>query len=100
MTTFFLFNNTGLIRAKRVIIDLFSGLLLPLSFFPEGIQEVLKFLPFQGISYVPSMIFTSGFSSSETVQAILLQGIWVLILIVPIQALWILAKKMLVIQGG
>lgn len=100
MTTFFLFNNTGLIRAKRVIIDLFSGLLLPLSFFPEGIQEVLKFLPFQGISYVPSMIFTSGFSSSETVQAIFLQGIWVLILIVPIQALWILAKKMLVIQGG
>lgn len=100
MTTFFLFNNTGLIRAKRVIIDLFSGLLLPLSFFPQGIQEVLKFLPFQGISYVPSMIFTNGFSFSETLQAIMLQGLWVLVLIVPIQALWILAKKMLVIQGG
>ena len=26
--TFFLFNNDGLIRAKRVIIDLFSGLVI------------------------------------------------------------------------
>ncbi len=32
--TFFLFNNSGLIRAKRVVIDLFSGLLLPISFYP------------------------------------------------------------------
>src|SRR6476620_4166845 len=32
ITTFFLYNNAGLIRAKRVIIDLFSGLLQPISF--------------------------------------------------------------------
>ncbi len=100
IATFFLYNNTGLIRAKRVIIDLFSGLLLPISFFPDWAQEIMKYLPFQGISYLPSMIFTRGFSNSQAMDAILSQVIWVVILIVPIYILWVLAKKQLVIQGG
>jgi ABC-2 type transport system permease protein len=100
ITTFFLYNNTGLIRAKRMVIDLFSGLLLPISFFPLWAQEVFRFLPFQGISYVPSMIFTNGFSEAEALEAIILQGVWVIILFIPIQFLWNIAKKQLVIQGG
>lgn len=100
ITTFFLYNNTGLIRAKRVLIDLFSGLLIPISFFPIWAQGILKYLPFQGISYVPSMIFTNGFSYQEAVNAILLQFIWVILLVIPIQLLWHLAKRQLVIQGG
>jgi ABC-2 type transport system permease protein len=100
ITTFFLYNNAGLIRAKRVIIDLFSGLLLPISFFPGWVQSIMKFLPFQGISYVPSMIFTKGFSHQEAWAAIGQQFIWVVILILPIQLLWYIAKKQLIIQGG
>lgn len=100
ITTFFLYNNAGLIRAKRVVIDLFSGLILPISFFPAWAQDIMKFLPFQGISYIPSMIFTEGFSRSEAINALIFQGIWVLALIIPIQILWIAAKKQLIIQGG
>ncbi|RDI37183.1 ABC transporter permease [Falsibacillus pallidus] len=100
MTTFFLFNNDGLIRAKRVVIDLFSGLLLPISFFPMWAQTVMKYLPFQGISYVPSMIFTEGFKGNEMIQAILLQLAWTVILLIPIGVLWKLAKKQMIIQGG
>ncbi|WP_462408832.1 ABC transporter permease [Neobacillus sp. Marseille-QA0830] len=100
ITTFFLYNNAGLIRAKRVIIDLFSGLILPISFFPVWAQSVMNYLPFQGISYIPSMIFTKGFSAEQAVMAIGQQTIWVLILIIPIHLLWNLAKKLLVIQGG
>jgi ABC-2 type transport system permease protein len=100
ITTFFFYNNAGLIRAKRVIIDLFSGLLLPISFYPMWAQDIMKYLPFQGISYIPSMIFTNGFSTGEILQAMLQQLIWVLILMVPIQLLWVTAKKQLIIQGG
>lgn len=67
--TFFLFNNAGLMRAKRVVIDLFSGLLLPISFYPLWAQEIMQFLPFQAISYVPSLIFTEGFVGNEIYQA-------------------------------
>ncbi|MCP3764137.1 ABC-2 family transporter protein [Domibacillus sp. A3M-37] len=98
--TFFFYNNMGLIRAKRVVIDLFSGLLLPISFFPGWAQQIMDFLPFQGISYVPSMIFTESFSGSEVINAVLFQVVWVLILILPIQILWLIARKQLVVQGG
>jgi ABC-2 type transport system permease protein len=98
--TFFFFNNAGLIRAKRVIIDLFSGLLLPISFYPMWAQDVMSYLPFQAISYVPSMIFTEGFVGQEIYHAVLLQAVWVLILFIPIRLLWSLAKKHLIIQGG
>lgn len=100
ITTFFLFNNSGLIRAKRVVIDLFSGLLLPISFFPGWAQSVMKYLPFQAISYIPSMIFTNGFTHQQAIMAILQQFGWVIVLILPIQLLWTIAKKQLVIQGG
>ncbi|MEI5908528.1 ABC-2 family transporter protein [Bacillus spongiae] len=100
MTTFFLFNNDGLIRAKRVVIDLFSGLLLPISFFPMWAQSVMQYLPFQGISYIPSMIFTNSFSSEELIFALMLQVGWVLVLVFPIGVLWNRAKKQLIIQGG
>lgn len=100
ITTFFLFNNSGLISAKRVVIDLFSGLLLPISFFPGWAQSVMRYLPFQGISYVPSMIFSNGFSHQQAIIAIGQQLVWVIVLLLPIQLLWIFAKKQLVIQGG
>lgn len=98
--TFFLFNNDGLIRAKRVAVDLFSGLLLPISFYPGWAQNVMQYFPFQAISYVPNMIFTEAYKGNELFQAILYQGIWALLLLIPIQLLWILAKKQMVIQGG
>ncbi|WP_421383951.1 ABC transporter permease [Bacillus salacetis] len=100
ITTFFLFNNDGLIRAKRVVIDLFSGLLLPISFFPIWAQDAMKFLPFQSISYVPSMIFTEGYTGFEVYEALGLQIVWVLVLLIPIGALWQIAKKQMIIQGG
>lgn len=100
ITTFFLYNNAGLIRAKRVVIDLFSGLILPMSFFPGWAQEIMKFLPFQGISYIPSMIYTEGFTHQQAIAALGQQFFWVLILYIPIQWLWVIAKKQLVIQGG
>ncbi|WLR51274.1 ABC-2 family transporter protein [Bacillus tianshenii] len=98
--TFFFFNNDGLIRAKRVTIDLFSGLILPISFYPGWAQEIMKFFPFQAISYIPSMIFTEGFNGNEVLDAIGFQLVWSVVLIIPIWLLWNLAKKRLVIQGG
>ncbi|MED2974458.1 ABC-2 family transporter protein [Fictibacillus sp. B-59209] len=100
IATFFLFNNDGLIRAKRVVIDLFSGLILPISFFPGWAQSIMGYLPFQGISYIPSMIFTEGFQGSEVIHGLMNQALWCLVLFIPIQVLWTTAKCQLIVQGG
>lgn len=100
MMTFFLFNNDGLMYAKRVAIDLFSGLLLPISFYPLWAQSIMNFFPFQAISYIPSMIFSEGLTGQAVWNAIMFQIIWSVILILPIVFMWKLAKKRLIVQGG
>ncbi len=100
MLTFFLFNNSGIMYAKRVVIDLFSGVLLPISFYPLWAQKAMVFLPFQAISYIPSMIFSEGIQGSELYEALLFQVIWAIILIIPIVLMWKTARKRLIVQGG
>jgi ABC-2 type transport system permease protein len=100
LLTFFFFNNDGLMWAKRITIDLFSGLLLPISFYPGWAQSVMGWLPFQAISYIPSMIFTEAFTGTEALQALLFQAVWAVVLIIPIQLMWLWAKQRLVVQGG
>ncbi|MFD3448082.1 ABC transporter permease [Microbacteriaceae bacterium 4G12] len=100
MMTFFLFNNDGLMYAKRVVIDLFSGLLLPISFYPLWAQTVMKFFPFQAISYIPSMIFSEGIQGEAVRNALLFQAVWSIVLVLPIAIMWKMAKKRLIVQGG
>lgn len=100
LLSFFFYNNEGLMRAKRVFVDLFSGLILPISFYPEWGQAILKYLPFQAISYLPGMIFTGGVEGTQIYLFLGQQFLWVFILWIPIGLLWWQAKKNLVIQGG
>ncbi|MDF2608050.1 MAG: daunorubicin transporter permease, partial [Bacillales bacterium] len=100
LSSFFLMNNGGLIRAKRVLIDVFSGLVIPINLFPLWAQDIFKFLPFQSISYTPSMIFSKAFSYGELINALVMQGVWSLILILPIQIIWVYAKRKVIVQGG
>lgn len=100
LLAFFILNNQGLIRAKRVLVDLLSGLILPIHFYPEWAQSILSFLPFQAISYSPSMILISAWSGNEVQQAFLTQMIWIILLCLPIQLLWMQARKRLIVQGG
>lgn len=100
LVAFFFLNNQGIMRAKRVVVDLFSGLILPISFYPLWAQQTLAYLPFQAISYLPGMIFTGAATGDELTFSLWIQVAWVFILCIPIQLLWIKAKKSLIVQGG
>ncbi len=98
--TFFFLNNQGLLRAKRVLVDLLSGVVIPIPFYPEWAQAILSFLPFQAISYLPSITLVKGLDGESFIQAIGIQLIWVLVLCLPILVLWAIAKKRMTVQGG
>ncbi|GGE27013.1 ABC transporter permease [Marinithermofilum abyssi] len=100
LMAFYIMNNEGLIRAKRVIVDLLSGLILPISFYPEWAQRILTYLPFQAISYQPSTILAKGMARGEIAHVLLTQWIWAVVLWIPIQLLWIHARRRLIVQGG
>ena len=43
----------GLSITKEIIVTVLSGALIPLQFFPDAIQKILLWLPFQAIYYTP-----------------------------------------------
>jgi|SRR5690554_5889388 len=100
LTAFYLENNEGLMRMKRVAIDLLSGLVIPMSFFPGWAETTLSFLPFQAISYLPGSVFTGNIAGAAIMQAIGVQVFWFVILLLPLSVLWRQARKRLFVQGG
>lgn len=100
LAAFFMESSEGLIRMKRVAVDLFSGLIVPLSMFPAWAQTLLEWLPFQAITYLPSSVFTGRTSGGAAVQALGVQAIWFVLLIVPLVWMWRRARHRLFVQGG
>ncbi|ALS24194.1 MULTISPECIES: ABC transporter permease [Paenibacillus] len=100
LCAFFLENNEGLMRMKRVAVDLFSGLVVPISFFPGWAEGVMKLLPFPAITYLPGSVFTGKVTGSAVYGVFATQILWFLLLILPLLILWRSARSRLFVQGG
>lgn len=97
---FFVENNDGMMRMKRVLVDLFSGVLIPIAFFPGWLESVMKWLPFQAITYLPSAVFTGRTPLNQAYGVMGLQVAWFAILLIPIWLVWRAALQRLFVQGG
>lgn len=62
MTAFWFTQSSGISSVFYLFSGVFSGLFIPLVFFPQGLQKILFFLPFPYMSYVPIMVFTGKFT--------------------------------------
>ena len=90
----------GLLRAKYFLLELFSGLLNPISFFPQIFQNIFRVLPFQYISYIPVLIYLGKISGLGIVRALALQVFWIVVLLGLGAALWRWSSRKITIQGG
>jgi len=90
----------GLLRAKYFLLELFSGLLIPISFFPQSFQTVLNFMPFQYISYVPLLIYLGKIQGVGLLKAIGMQIFWVLVMFAIGDIMWKWSSRKITIQGG
>ena len=90
----------GLLRAKYFLLELFSGLLLPISFFPHAAQRLLAAMPFQYISYVPVLIYLGKINGSGIWTALGLQLFWVAALLLVGDMMWRWSSRKITIQGG
>ena len=100
LMTFYLEQIEGLLRLKRVMVDLFSGLLVPISFFPEWGQRILEWLPFQAITYLPASYLAGKTVGVQALDVLLVQVLWILGLLLPLLGLWKMARRRLFVQGG
>jgi ABC-2 type transport system permease protein len=61
ITAFWLVKSSGIRRMFLFIRDICSGVFVPLVIFPEALQKVMFFLPFQFIAYVPIRVFSGSY---------------------------------------
>jgi len=90
----------GLLRAKYFLLELFSGLLIPISFFPRSFQRVFAFLPFQHISFTPVLIYLGKIQGIRILEMLGIQFFWAAAIFFLGQWWWGRSIRKLSIQGG
>ena len=97
----FVFKNLwGSNLLKNSLIDFMSGSLIPLTFFPKIVSDILSFLPFSSLIYTPVMIIVGKYDASQIFQALVLQFFWLLVMVGLSQLIWKRVQSFITIQGG
>jgi ABC-2 type transport system permease protein len=90
----------GIIRAKYFFIQLFSGLLLPLSFYPGWLRAIFEYLPFKLIAFTPLEIYLGKIHGIALLYSIAYLFCWGFLLFISAEILWKRSFNFLSIQGG
>jgi len=65
MTSFWFTQAEGIRSVYSLAAGIFSGMLIPLVFFPAPLQIMQFFLPFQYTVYVPAMVFLGNYTLGD-----------------------------------
>lgn len=93
-------NSFFLKNVNSVLLNLFSGALVPLWFFPHGLKAISDFLPFRYIVFEPIAILLNTKSHEETLFVLVMQLFWITILFCAVTLVWHRGRTKIMIQGG
>ena len=93
-------NEKGIVNLFIVIADLFSGLVVPIPFFPKILMYISRLLPFQYISDLSFRIYVGNIGLNDAITGIIVQFIWVFLIIIIGYMLMNHNLKKVVVQGG
>ncbi len=82
------------------VYKLLSGAWIPVSMFPDILNEINLFLPFRAIYAIPVSILTSQMEVTDIYSSIGIQIMWLVLLYILVEVVWYVGRKKLIIQGG
>lgn len=100
MLTFYTNYSWGLQTFQEALVSLFSGALIPLTFFPEWLRAITNILPFQQMSYSPVSIYLGIVKGSQVYETLIFQFVWIVILVIISRLFYSFAIKRVTVQGG
>ena len=100
LTSFWLLDYRGPMLLVLTVTHLFSGLIVPLAFFPEPLGDVLRALPFAAMLQTPIDIWVGEPLGGSTLGALLLQAAWAAALVFAGRLVLTAGTRKLVVQGG
>lgn len=98
--TFFTVSPQGLRILFTSAMDLFTGAIIPLPFYPEKLQRIMELLPFASMQNVALRIYSGSMTDSEMLRAIILQIFWLIVITLAGQLLCRVAVRKVSVQGG
>jgi len=98
--TFYTISATGIRTFLVMLIDFLSGVVIPLAYFPTGLLNIIKWLPFASMQDTPFRIYSGNIAGIEIWKRIGIQFFWVVILIWIGNVVMKKALTKVVIQGG
>lgn len=90
----------GLWQLNLIILQILSGFLIPLAFFPVWAQAIITKLPFASIQSTPTLILLGRLSGFAMWEALGLQVVWVMILTLISHWVWTKTMVNLKVHGG
>jgi ABC-2 type transport system permease protein len=90
----------GILRAKYLVLELLSGLLIPTTLFPEPLRTILLWSPFPHINFTPAILYLGKAAGVEAARLLALQAGWTVALLVLGQWAWRRSSLRITIQGG
>ncbi len=81
-------------------VQLLSGALVPIWFFPDWAVNVLAWTPFAAAASTPVSLYIGRIPADAAVPALLLQAGWLVVLLGLAELLWQRARDRVVVQGG
>lgn len=90
----------GILRAKYLVFELLSGLLIPTTLFPEPLRTILIWSPFPHINFTPATLYLGQAGGLDAGRLLALQAGWTVALLALGQWAWRRSRLRITIQGG
>lgn len=101
LLTFWFLEIQGFVILSMAVETVLGGQIFPLDLLPAWAYNIAKFLPFYYQMYFPAAIFTGRLSDPAAIaQGFVVQGGWVVILLVINRILWVRGLRRHTAVGG
>jgi viologen exporter family transport system permease protein len=97
---FWLVDHRGILRLSVTVSLFFSGMVLPIAFFPGWLAAIAHTLPFRAIIQVPIDVYLGKEEGLALLGALALQAAWAFALLGAGRLVLARGTRKLVIQGG
>ncbi|MEK7860191.1 MAG: ABC-2 family transporter protein [Chloroflexota bacterium] len=99
-SAFWLMDDRGVMIIAGTAISLFSGFLIPVTFFPDWLAAIAYLTPFPSIVQIPVDIFVGRAAGPDLLLALATQVAWAAMLLLVARGVFTLGVRRLVVQGG
>jgi ABC-2 type transport system permease protein len=100
LTAFYTNSIWGVNVLKKALISILSGIIAPITLFPQWFQSLSAWLPFQELIYTPIHVYLGEIPPEQILGIIVKQLLWIFLLGILAHLLFKRASKKITVFGG